>query len=157
LKKAFTLIEIVITVLIISIIGFALLQMKSNTIKSLELLDTRLKVNKYSSFIFSNITKDLHEKQKSVYEFIQDRYNIRDDELIEYLKNKEYRYTQDELFFLNFGENEEGDSEIMQEDRNQNRDEVTDEIKKQGILIERISIKDEINNSTSIYHFSYLK
>jgi len=131
--------------------------MKSNTIRSLELLDTRLKANKYSSFIFSNITKDLHEKKKTVYEFIQDRYNIRDDELVEYLKNKEYRYTQDELFFLNFGENEDGESEIMQEQQTQNNDEVTDEIKKQGVLIEKVTIKDESNNSTSIYHFSYLK
>ena len=156
MKKAFTLIEIVITVLIISIIGFALLQMQSNTIKSLELLDTRLKVNKYSSFIFSKITKNLHEKHKSVYEFIQDRYNITDDELLEYLKNKEYRYFQEELFFLNFGENEDGENEMMQE-QSQNDDEVTDEIKKQGILIERVSIKDEMNNSTSIYHFTYLQ
>jgi len=156
MKRGFTLIEIVITVMIISVIGFALLQMQSNTIKTLELLDKRLKVNKYSSFIFSNISQNFHNKDKTVYEFIKDRYNLDDDDLILYLKEKEYGYTQDELFFLNFGENDnDGESEMLMESSN-NKDEVTDEIKKQGVLIERVSIKDENNNSTSIYHFSYI-
>jgi len=155
MKKSFTLIEIVITVMIISIIGFALLQMQSNTIQTLELLDKRLKVNKYSSFIFSNISDKYHNKHKTVYEFIKDRYNLNDDDLIRYFKEKEYGYTQDELFFLNFGENDDGETELLTE-RQDNRD-VTDEVKKTGVLIERVSIKDENNDSTSVYHFSYIE
>ena len=156
MKNGFTLIEIVITVMLVSIMGFALLQMQSNTLRSLELLDKRLKVNQYSSFLFSNITKDLHKKHRTVYEFIKDRYTIDDDDIIRYLKEKEYEYTQDEMFFLNFGENEDGDAEMITE-RSDNTREVNNEIKNEGVLIERISIRDDNNNSTSLYHFSYLK
>ena len=161
MRKSFTLIEIVITVMLISIIGFALLQMQSNTIRSLELLDKRLKVNKYSSFIFSTISKNLHKKNRTVYEFIKDRYIIDDDDVIRYLKEKEYVYTQDEMFFLNFGENEDGETEMEMQSSAKDRDsediESSEAIKKNGVLVERVSIRDENNNSTSLYHFSYLK
>jgi len=99
MKKGFTLVEIVITVMIISIVGMGLLQTHSNSMKTLELINSRMEVNKFSTFIFSNISKNLHKKQRTVYEFIKDRYQINDDDIIDYLKSATYLYTQNELFF----------------------------------------------------------
>lgn len=143
--------------MIITIMGFALLQMQSNTIKSLDLLDRRLDVNKYSSFLFSNISKDNHKKEKTVYDFIKERYNIDDDDIIEYLKMQKYQYNQEEMFFLTFGENEDIDDEVVIASSESNLDEVGEDIKRVGLLVERVSIKDENNNSTSIFHFEYLQ
>ena len=159
MKKGFTLVEIVITVMIISIVGMGLLQTHSNSMKTLELINSRMEVNKFSTFIFSNISKNLHQKQRTVYEFIKDRYQINDDDIIDYLKSATYLYTQNELFFLNFGENadEEDDSLFQQSSNQESNKEVSDEVKREGVLVEKISIKDENNNSTSLYHFSYLQ
>jgi prepilin-type N-terminal cleavage/methylation domain-containing protein len=156
LKKAFTLVEVIISILIISVMGFALLQMHSNTLKSLDLLDKRLEVNKFSSFIFSKVSEDLHGKRKTVYEYIKDRYVIDDDDLIRHLKLRTYEYSQDEVYFLNFGENGDINSSILsssKEDRPLPKG-ASDDIKREGVLVERVSIKDENNNSTSIFHFS---
>jgi prepilin-type N-terminal cleavage/methylation domain-containing protein len=159
MKKGFTLVEIVITVMIISIVGMGLLQTHSNSMKTLKLINSRMEVNKFSTFIFSNISKNLHKKQRTVYEFIKDRYQINDDDIINYLKSATYLYTQNELFFLNFGENvdEEDGSLFQQTSSQENNKEVADEVKREGVLVEKISIKDENNNSTSLYHFSYLQ
>jgi len=159
MKKGFTLVEIVITVMIISIVGMGLLQTHSNSMKTLELINSRMEVNKFSTFIFSNISKNLHQKQRTVYEFIKDRYQINDDDVIDYLKSATYLYTQNELIFLNFGENaDEEDGSLFQQSSNQeSNQEVSDEVKREGVLVEKISIKDENNNSTSLYHFSYLQ
>ena len=157
MKKGFTLVEIIITVMIISIVGMGLLQTHSNSMKTLELINTRMKVNKFSTFLFGNISKNLHKKQRTVFEFIKDRYQINDDEIINYLKSETYLYTQNELFFLNFGENmDDGDDSLFEKSSSKDK-QVADEVKREGVLVEKISIKDENNNSTSLYHFSYLQ
>ena len=56
-KKAFTLIETLMAVVIISIVGYALLQTHSNVIHSLTLFADRMKVNEYSSILFRKYLK----------------------------------------------------------------------------------------------------
>ncbi len=160
MRNGFSLVEVIISVLIISIVGFALLQMQSTTLKSLSLIETRLEVNEFSSLIFGKVTKDLHEKKRTAYEYIQDRYTIDSDDLIRYLKEREYEYTQEELYFLHFGDNEEESDEesLIMESRDSFTDkEATDDVKQEGVLIETVRIKDDNNNSTSLYHFSFIK
>lgn len=165
MKQGFTLIEVIIAVVIISVVGLALLQMRGDTIRSLKLIETRMEVNKYSSFIFGTISKDLHGKNLEVYDYIKDRYFIKDDELIHYFKSAKYEYRQDEIYFLHFGENEDNidnetdieESLVMDSSTDLNNKQVTDEVKREGVLVERVMIKDENNNSTSLYHFSFLK
>jgi hypothetical protein len=134
--------------------------MQSTTLKSLSLIETRLEVNEFSSLIFGKVTKDLHEKKRTAYEYIQDRYTIDSDDLIRYLKEREYEYTQEELYFLHFGDNEEESDEesLIMESRDSFTDkEATDDVKQEGVLIETVRIKDDNNNSTSLYHFSFIK
>jgi prepilin-type N-terminal cleavage/methylation domain-containing protein len=159
-KGGFTLIEIVITVLIVSVAGLGYLQTHSNSIRAIELLDNRMRVNEFSSFIFSNIDIELHNKKKSVKEFIEERYStIDDDDLLTYLKEKEFEYTQDELYFMNFGENEEEAEEagFFKDVSNSDESQASEALKRTGILVELVTIRDDNNNSTSIYHFSYLE
>lgn len=161
MRNGFSLVEVIIAVLIISVVGFALLQMQSNTIRSLKLLETRMEVNEYSSFLFGTISKDLHGKRRDVYEYIKERYNIDNDDLIKYLKEGEYEYRQDEMYFLHFGEGEDenGDENglVMDQPDDFASKDATDEVKREGVLVERVMVKDENNNSTSLYHFSFLK
>jgi len=160
LRGAFTLVEVMVAVVLISVVGFALLQMQSNTIRSLSLIETRMEVNRYSSFIFGKIDKNLHGTKKDVYEYVKDRYNIKDDDLIKYLKKGEYEYRQDEVYFLHFGdgedENQDEDGLVIDKAEDFASKDATDEVKRVGILVERVMIKDENNNSTSLYHFSFL-
>jgi prepilin-type N-terminal cleavage/methylation domain-containing protein len=153
-RNGFSLVEVVISVLIISVIGIALLQMNSNTIRSIQLFENRLKVDEYSSPIFLNIDSELHNKSQTVYEFVKSKYGtVNDTDLIEYLDKKELLYQQRELYFLHFGE----DGELSMDSMNDSESgrEVTSEVQKEGVLIEEVSIKDENNNSTSLYHFSF--
>ncbi|HIC11010.1 MAG TPA: type II secretion system protein [Campylobacterales bacterium] len=161
MKRGFTLVEVLVAVLIISVVGVALLKMRGDMVRSLSLVDSRMKVNRFSSFIFGKVSKKLHGKNLEVYEYVKERYNIKDDDLIHYLKSAKYEYRQDEIYFLHFGENsdsgedgEMADSLVMDTPSDK---EVSDEVKREGVLVERVMIRDENNNSTSIYHFSFLK
>jgi prepilin-type N-terminal cleavage/methylation domain-containing protein len=159
-QRGFTLIEVIIAVIITSMIGYGYLKVHGTSLHFIDLIDKRLKTNEFSSFIFSQVSKDLHEKKKSVKEFVEMRYTIDDDELLEYLDKIEYEYTQEELYFLNFGEfsEEEQESDSMFEKYDKNEDsKMTEEIKKNGVLVETVKIADEDNNSVSLYHFSFLK
>jgi prepilin-type N-terminal cleavage/methylation domain-containing protein len=161
-QGGFTLVEVIMAVIIASFLSYGYLKVHGTSLHFLDLIDKRLETNEYSSFIFSQVSKDLHEKKKSVKEFVETRYNIDDDELLEYFDKVEYRYTQEELYFLNFGEfseeNEnESDSDSLFTEYNENDSAITDEIKKNGVLVETVKIHDENNNSVSLYHFSFLK
>ena len=161
MRRGFTLAEVLVAVLIISVVGVALLKMRGDMVRSLSLVDSRMKVNQFSSFIFGKVSKNLHGKNLEVYEYVKERYNIKDNDLIHYLKSAKYEYRQDEIYFLHFGENsdsgEDGDiADSIVMDTPSDR-EVADEVKREGVLVERVMIRDENNNSTSIYHFSFLK
>jgi prepilin-type N-terminal cleavage/methylation domain-containing protein len=161
-QGGFTLVEVIMAVLITSFLVYGYLKVHGTSLLFLELVDRRLETNEYSSFIFSQVSKDLHEKKKSVKEFVEMRYNIDDDELLEYFDKVEYRYTQKELYFLNFGEfneeSSENDSDSLFTEYEEGRGSgVTEEIKKNGVLVETVRIEDENNNSVSLYHFSFLK
>jgi hypothetical protein len=160
MRKSFSLIEILIVVAIASIVGLTNIQMHSNSLRILELVDSRIEANKFSSFIFSNIDIELHNKKKSVKEFIEDRYTITDDELLHYLKEREFEYLQDELYFMNFGSGEESSEEEMmgfEKVEESSEVEATEELQKNGILIELVTIKDERNSSVSLYHFTFME
>jgi len=153
-RQGFSLIEVIISVMIITVLGFSLLQMNSNTIRSVELFENRLKVDEFSSPVFHNINEELHDKSDTIYDFIKMRYSsINDDDLIEYLKSREYLYRQNELYFLHFGE--DGDLSMEAVENSESGKEVTSEVKREGVLIEEVVLRDEGNSSTSIYHFSF--
>lgn len=158
-KKAFTLIETLMAVVIISIVGYALLQTHSNVIHSLTLFADRMKVNEYSSILFSKISKDFHNKKRDLYEYAKEIYSINDDDLIKFLKKEEFLYKQEELYFMRLGESEDGNGlneDLMAEfERRDENGEIIKSVEGAGISIEQITISNDNNLSTFIYHFTY--
>ncbi len=155
----FTLIEVMISVVIISVVGFTMLQTHANSIYSLSLFAERMKANEYSSLLFTKISKDLNNKTRDLYEFIQDQYVITDDDLLKFLKKHEFLYKQKELYFMRLGDSSDIENEeLMQEIKRQDENgETVNVAEGEGVSIEQITVSNILENNISsfVYHFTF--
>lgn len=95
MKKAFTLIEVLFSVVLISMIGYALLVSASNNTKLIAYNENKQEFIQGVSIFAINMNDSLHNKTKSFAEILDDKYKL-DDETRKMLKQKEYllRYKQ---------------------------------------------------------------
>ena len=96
LKPAFTLIEVLFSVVLISIIGLALLQSSENNTKLLRYKLKREKFIELSSIFALHMRDELHNKSKTLYDLLQKDYKL-DDETRKMLKRKKYLLRADEV------------------------------------------------------------
>ena len=90
-------------------------------------------------------SQELHNKEKDLFEFVKDKYDIKDDELRKYLKSQKVHYSHEEFStFAPFSDH--ADSE--QDDQNQNPlnftlvfDKVIISNKKQSTFIYKIYLR----------------
>jgi len=88
-KKAFTLVEVLFSIVLISIIGLALLQSSSNNTKLIGYgTKKRDFIHKFSIFCI-NMNEDLHNKSKTLYDLLNNKYSL-DDKTRKILKQKKY-------------------------------------------------------------------
>lgn len=95
-KKAFTLIEALFAVVILSFMGMTLLQTISNNSKAIEHTHKKSSFMHLFSIFALNTNESLHNTQKSYAEILTDKYQL-DDEMRELLKQKEYRFKRKEF------------------------------------------------------------
>jgi len=93
-KKGFVLIEIIISVILLSISGIALLKVSSNQKQLHDITSKRINFSQYSSIILNNKSINLQNKDINLYSHIKYKYNLKNDALIEVLKNTNIKYTQ---------------------------------------------------------------
>jgi prepilin-type N-terminal cleavage/methylation domain-containing protein len=97
MKQAFTLIEVIIAAILISLMSIGILQLQSNTTHNLSILSQQKKMDQLASPILSQPDKKLHNKQQELYTFIKDRYIIDYAPLIDALKKHKVHFLQKEL------------------------------------------------------------
>ena len=104
MKKAFSLMEVIISVVILSVVMLTLLQIKSGNIYLVSKSDQKSKINDYI-LMAVDFNNKIIDKNKSV--LIDEKYNYINNEIKEELKNKKINIKDEKL-----------ESESIKSDRN---------------------------------------
>ena len=114
-KNAFTLVEVMVAVMIISVVIVALLQMFANNTHIFLSLKQQTKINQYASFLIANDTYGWERDKISVYRLIED-FDVQTD-LRRELKDTKVELLYKELQIIDLSEedlDEEGSSLIFE-------------------------------------------
>ena len=106
--KGFTLIEVLVSVVILAIVGVGLLQISINSKKNFEFLKEKISFDRLSSIAFTHNSNDLHNKDMTLFQFIEDNYDNIDDDIRKYLDSKKVTYRHESFSTLSLpGSNNE--------------------------------------------------
>ncbi len=106
-KKAFTLMEVMVAVIIISVVIMALLEMQGNNSHMFTRFSSQIKITQYSSFLISN--KDYGFEKDSVYlDDLLSEFRVEDD-LRRELKEIKAEIVYEELDRIDMSESDEDD------------------------------------------------
>ncbi|MCH9813964.1 MAG: type II secretion system GspH family protein [Epsilonproteobacteria bacterium] len=111
-KKAFTLIEVLVSVVILATVAVLLFEISSNSKNNFLVLQKRIDYVTLSSLALIHNDQKYHNSDKSLYDFIREDYNISDYELRKYLKDRKVHYSHEE--YTTFSPFSEGGSEQNQ-------------------------------------------
>ena len=106
-KQGFILVEIIISVMLLSFAGIALMKINSNQKSIYSIASKKLEFSKYISIVSNRHAVDLHGKDLELYDLIKREYNLKDSELIKILKNEKVKYSQDYKSVVNLNPNED--------------------------------------------------
>ncbi len=129
-KGGFTLIEVIVSVLLISIVGMALLEISSKNTRVISFLEKKREVPIALSFIAFHGTPDGNNLEKTLLDIIDADYNIESDRLKRYLESKKVLYKERSVDRINFGESEESEDSGMTQQI---------EIFRQSILMDKLA------------------
>ncbi len=101
MRKAFTLIEVLVATAIISIVALALLQTHLNNTKLIRHIDKQYRTKELFSVVLLNANSSWDGSTKTLHTIISRKFNIKDGDTIRWLKSKSIKYDQDELSSIN--------------------------------------------------------
>lgn len=113
-RPAFTLIEVMVAVLIISIVIVALLQMLSNNTHIFLSLKEKSKINQYASFFVANVDIGFEDDKNNLYKLVED-FPL-DDDLRRRLKEEKIEVVYQEVDTIDMSEFQdvEEDEEVLE-------------------------------------------
>ena len=86
--------EIIISVILLSLTGIALFSVSSNEEKLNTIALKKLKASKKISAVINQHSINLHNKKLVLYELLKNRYSIKNRKLTKILKNSSYQYRE---------------------------------------------------------------
>ena len=101
MTKAFTLIEVLVSVMILAVVGTGLLQVSSNSKHNFIFLKQKSEFDRLASIAFIHNDQKYHHKDLTLFDFIKDDYTNIDDELRKYLKEIKVSYSHEEVSTFN--------------------------------------------------------
>ena len=110
-KRAFTLIEVLISVTLLAVVGVALMQVAANSKKGFSYLVKKISFDEKSSIALTHHNKKYHKATKDLYSFLSNEYNITDDDFIRILKEEKLSYEQKNFSVINPFATDENESE----------------------------------------------
>lgn len=138
IHKAFTIIEVMVSVVIVSLVGWGLLQTQAqstyNVKHSLQVWKTAL----LAGPLIVHANQNLHNKEKTLYAFLQPRYHFTYDPMINALKAKKLHYIQKEYTFIS-----------LSPDENQTDDQSGVAMQNQGLYIDKVYIKSDLGTASA--------
>ena len=93
-KPAYILMEIIVSIIILSIVGIALLKINSNQKKLYSIATKKLNFSRYASLVLNQHSIDLHNKNINLYDLVKSKYNLKNDFEIQELKKLKIHYSQ---------------------------------------------------------------
>jgi len=118
-RKAFTLVEVLISVTLLAIAGLALMQVSANSKKGFSFLKNKLSFDERCSIPLTHKNRAYHKKTKDLYSFLQKDYFITNDEIIKDLKNYKVSYEQKTFSVINPFQEEEENEEYTEDTKKQ--------------------------------------
>jgi len=116
-SKAFTLIEVLVSVTILAIVATGLLQISKNSKQNFQFLSQKTEFERISSIAFMHNDQSLHNSDKSLYDLLSDDYQNLDDDFSKYLKDYTIHYSQEEFStyspFSDLNESDENEDESI--------------------------------------------
>jgi len=109
MRKAFTLIEVMVAVVIVSVVIMALLQMRGNSTHMFLNIGTKSKISQYSSFLISNSVYGFENKIVSLDKLLDD-FELEND-LRRRVKQSRVELIYQKLETLDMSENNSNDAE----------------------------------------------
>lgn len=122
--------EIIVSILLLSLAGIALLKVNSNQKKIYNIVEKKLNFVLLSTFVINEHSKELHKKKIILYDFLKEKYSIKNDILKKILKDTKVEYLQR---------------------YNSNMELILDEKHAVKIFIDRIKL---FNNDTTLEYFT---
>lgn len=119
-RSAFTLIEVLVSITILAVVATGLFKISMNSKDNFAYLHEKSKFDRLSSIAFMHNNQKYHHKEKELYDFLRRDYNIKDDDIRQYLKKHILTYTQEEYSTLSLGDTssqDEADSADMQDEQ----------------------------------------
>jgi prepilin-type N-terminal cleavage/methylation domain-containing protein len=140
MTNAFTLIEVLVSVMILAVVGTGLLQISSNSKHNFIFLKEKSKFDRLASIAFIHNNQKYHHKNMTLYDFIRDDYEKIDDDLRKYLKTFKVKYNHEEIStFKPLGESTDEEKNQPEDLENpQNQIDLT-------IIYEKISVQKDKN------------
>jgi len=108
MRKAFTLIEVMVAVLIVSVVIMALLQMRGNSTHMFLNIGKKSKISQYSSFLISNSDYGFDNKIVSLDKLLDD-FELEND-LRRRVKQSRVELIYQKLETLDMSDNDDGDA-----------------------------------------------
>ena len=142
-KKAFTLIEVLVSVVILSTVAVLLFEISTNSKNNFSYLSEKADFTTLASIPLMHNNPKYHNSDKNLYEYLRYDFKIKDDDLRRYLKEKKIHYSQDE--FATFSPLSEGDDVKMNID-----DDGEKSMMDFTIIFDKILISDK-QQSTFVY------
>ncbi len=91
-SDGFTLIEVLVSIIILSVVAVGLFQISSNAQHTYLFLKKKSAFDRLGSLAFMHRNRAWHNSEKSLYEFVRNDYAISDDDFRRYLKNYKIHY-----------------------------------------------------------------
>ncbi len=117
-KKAFTLIEVLISVTILALTGAVLIQIASNNKQNFQTLLNKIEFDEIISIPLTYRIKRYHNTTKDLYTYLYKDYNLTNDDIIRYLKSKKVSYEQKNFSVIKPFESNESEDIIEEENQN---------------------------------------
>ncbi len=116
MRTGFTLVEVVAAAAIAAIAGIALLKMNSQSMFLFSRLVETSEVSEILSVVGNHADKRFNHTTKTLYDIMDGRYDIQNDELRKHLQNSKYDYSEQVVDTISFGaEAAEGSGEETEE------------------------------------------
>ncbi len=139
MTKGFTLIEVLVSVMILAVVGTGLLQISTNSKHNFIFLKEKSKFDRLASIAFTHNNQKYHHKEMTLYDFIRDDYDKIDDDLRKYLKTFKVKYNHEEVStFSPLGANMDEKSQSEETDTLESPIDLT-------IIYEKISLQKDKN------------
>lgn len=88
------LVEVIMSVMLLSIAGIALLKVNSNQKKIYTIVNNKFTFSNKASIVLNEHSIDLHQKKINFYDTLKQKYTIKNNKLAKILKNSSIEYSQ---------------------------------------------------------------